>query len=386
MYFFFVLRLWSFSPVSSPCKNLSQPSNKKMVKHPSSNNWIYHERQEARLCGQHALNNLAQRREFTADQLASFAQHLDHLERQACGGRLPTVSGNVDESGNFSIQVLQLALSNQYGVTLVNILQDDVKRKVELTELDGFICNKSDHWFAIRKIRGRFWKLDSCLPRPVTISHFRLAAELESLRVDGGYSVFCVLEIDVLPQPCSCDEDRETFGGSDQYWWREDDLIADVSAARTGANDHWRLHNVGTGMRLDGKSTAKIMDTVNIEGLTDEELLQLAIQESMASVCEQSPKTEEFVNIPLLPEPRSDEPNAVRIQFRLKDGQKKVRSFLQTELVGALYTFVRECYPNDSKGFELLAGFPPRDLIKSYNHMIKEANLSGEMIQCHPLL
>jgi len=370
----------------------------------NNKNWIYHERQEALLCGQHALNNLVQRHEFSADELADFAQQLDFLERQAYNdntsttvdgfktrGQMPihaTVSSNVDESGNFSIQVLQLALSTRYHVNLVNILQDDVKSKVELTEIDGFICNNHNHWFSIRKIRGKFWKLDSCLPRPVTISHFHLAAELESLHASGGYSVFCVLEKGMLPEPCSSDEDRESFGGLDSFWWNEDDLIADVTTARTGANDHWRLNNVGTGMRLDGKSTmtTNMGNNINIDGLTDEEQLALAIQESMVSPLEQ-PKKDELVKIPLRPEPGAREPEAVRIQFRLPDGQKKVRSFLQTELVGVLYTFVKECCPDhDSTGFELLAGFPPRDLIKSYNHMIQEAKLSGEMIQCRPLL
>jgi hypothetical protein len=35
--------------------------------------WIYHERQEAMLCGQHALNNLVQASVFTPQSLASLA-------------------------------------------------------------------------------------------------------------------------------------------------------------------------------------------------------------------------------------------------------------------------------------------------------------------------
>jgi Josephin len=36
--------------------------------------WIYHERQEALLCGQHALNNLVQAPVFTTGRLADIAR------------------------------------------------------------------------------------------------------------------------------------------------------------------------------------------------------------------------------------------------------------------------------------------------------------------------
>ena len=42
--------------------------------------WIYHERQEAMLCGQHALNNLVQRNVFQPGRLAEIAHQLDHME------------------------------------------------------------------------------------------------------------------------------------------------------------------------------------------------------------------------------------------------------------------------------------------------------------------
>eukprot|EP00542_Grammatophora_oceanica_P017492 CAMPEP_0194030818 /NCGR_PEP_ID=MMETSP0009_2-20130614/4160_1 /TAXON_ID=210454 /ORGANISM="Grammatophora oceanica, Strain CCMP 410" /LENGTH=74 /DNA_ID=CAMNT_0038670825 /DNA_START=18 /DNA_END=238 /DNA_ORIENTATION=- len=42
--------------------------------------WIYHERQEALLCGQHALNNLVQAAVFSPDSLALIAHQLDEME------------------------------------------------------------------------------------------------------------------------------------------------------------------------------------------------------------------------------------------------------------------------------------------------------------------
>lgn len=42
--------------------------------------WIYHERQEALLCGQHALNNLVQACVFSPGSLAEIAHQLDEME------------------------------------------------------------------------------------------------------------------------------------------------------------------------------------------------------------------------------------------------------------------------------------------------------------------
>ena len=78
--------------------------------------YIYHERQESALCGQHCLNNLLQGAFFSPADLADIAAELDALERQMmleAGVDTPEAiaflaeeSGNVDNSGNFSIQVL----------------------------------------------------------------------------------------------------------------------------------------------------------------------------------------------------------------------------------------------------------------------------------------
>ena len=117
----------------------------------------------------------------------------DYLKRLAEG------SGNVDESGNFSIEVLRSALMSRYNIELPNIRQEGLS-KIEVTEIEGFICNRSSHWFTIRKINDRYWNLNSTLERPEVISHFRLAAEIEALQ-SSGYSVFCV--VSSLPPPCT---------------------------------------------------------------------------------------------------------------------------------------------------------------------------------------
>ena len=166
------------------------------------------------LCGQHALNNLLQSNAFSPSTLSDIAHQLDEMEltymsQNNEGGvhskdylqRIAEGSGNVDASGNFSIEVLRAALMNGYGLELPNIKQQSVlSNGSDITNIDGFICNKSSHWFAIRKINGRYWNLNSTNERPVLISHFNLAKEVEEL-IEKGYSVFCVVES--LPPACT---------------------------------------------------------------------------------------------------------------------------------------------------------------------------------------
>ncbi|TWW72119.1 Ataxin-3 [Takifugu flavidus] len=81
---------------------------------------IFHEKQEGSLCAQHCLNNLLQGEYFTPVDLSSIAHQLDEEERMrmAEGGMaseeyrtfLQQPSGNMDDSGFFSIQVISNAL------------------------------------------------------------------------------------------------------------------------------------------------------------------------------------------------------------------------------------------------------------------------------------
>jgi len=314
----------------------------------------------------------------------------DFLQRMAEG------SGNVDESGNFSIEVLRSALLSRYELSLTNVRQEQV-REVEITELDGFICNRENHWFAIRKINERFWNLNSTKERPELISHFRLAAELEALQT-SGYSVFCVVEIGKLPPLCNSEAERDERGIL-QYWWNEADLIrgggsSSVSNAQVAATkDPWK--HVGSGMRLDGKSTtaSNAIDPLCISGLTEEEMLQMAISESQITAiagndqdrrAASSNSTPPAVaNVTLTPEPPSTEENAVRLRFRLPDTRVVMRRFLKSDLVDVLYVFVGESCPvQDGRDLELKAGYPLKNISSLCGGTIEDSNLSGEVIHC----
>ena len=222
-----------------------------------------------------------------------------------------------------------------------------------------------------RRINGRFWNLNSMKERPEIISHFKLGTEIAGYQ-NSGYIVFCVPS--GLAPACKTKAQRQQ--GLPQYWWKEDDLVKGKGKdAVTAATDTWS--NVGSGMRLDGRSTTS--NENRIEGLTDDEMLQMALQASLEPVA--APTLGE--SIALTPEPPKGTPDTASIQFRLPNGKRSVRRFLKSDSVSMVYAYV-ESESSDDRGrrFELRAGFPPKDLQAIQKKTIGEAKLSGESIQC----
>lgn len=160
--------------------------------------WVYHERQESLLCGQHCLNNLLQQNLYSVGQLADVAQSLDREERLLYLDKnttateqnkyLSEASGNVDESGNFSLEVLKRALIQSNQIELVSWTGETGKQLDPMAE-EGFVVNRSSHWFTIRRIGGKWWNLNSTLGRPEPISEFFLAAFLADLHA-GRWLIF----------------------------------------------------------------------------------------------------------------------------------------------------------------------------------------------------
>jgi Ataxin-3 len=346
--------------------------------------WIYHERQEALLCGQHALNNLAQANVFSASMLAEIAQHLDTLELNVYaqnneGGRnskeyrerLAQGSHHVDEAGNFSIEVLKAAVQREYGIPLPHLSSQQRREAGEdICNLQGFLCHKSDHWFAIRNIGGRFWNLNSLLERPVVITHFTLGSEMDKW-VSQGYTVFYVES--GLPVGGVKGRTGSTSNNHAQ-WHKMSDLLRGKS---TGA-DPWEKLN-GAGMRLDGKRPGSHNESAAmiVDGLTEDEMLQIAMQESLQQPTVSVTRT---VGV-LVPEPPAGSVGAIRIQFRMPNGQRVVRRFLETDRVTHLYMFVQQYESCADRDVELLFDFPPKSLSGFRESTIREANLANETIQ-----
>lgn len=100
-------------------------------------------------------------------------------------------SGNMDDSGYFSVQVISSALQ-VWGLELVPYSSTDDRVKSDPCRMKAFICNYKDHWFTIRRLGNQWFNLNSLLSKPELISDTYLALFLAQLKNDG-YSIFVVL-------------------------------------------------------------------------------------------------------------------------------------------------------------------------------------------------
>lgn len=176
--------------------------------------YIFHEKQEGSLCAQHCLNALLQEHYYTAVDLADIGQHLDESERiqMAEAGTdskeykqfIKKPSDNYDDSGYFSIQVLQKAV-HVWGLELIpfnSSHEHAVSARKDAVNQSAYICNFKDHWFSIRKIGLQWFNLNSLLSGPELISNTYLMLFLSQLQKEG-YSIFVVTgEL----QPCYADQ------------------------------------------------------------------------------------------------------------------------------------------------------------------------------------
>ncbi|XP_010614626.1 ataxin-3 isoform X2 [Fukomys damarensis] len=163
--------------------------------------WKHIKQQEGSLCAQHCLNNLLQGEYFSPVELSSIAHQLDEEERMrmAEGGVtsedyrtfLQQPSGNMDDSGFFSIQVISNALK-VWGLELILFNSPEYQRlRIDPINEKSFICNYKEHWFTVRKLGKQWFNLNSLLTGPELISDTYLALFLAQLQQEG-YSIFVV--------------------------------------------------------------------------------------------------------------------------------------------------------------------------------------------------
>lgn len=151
-----------------------------------------------------------------------------------------------------------------------------------------------------------------------------------------------------------------------------------------------------------------------IEEMTEEEQLQEALKASMVQVNnddtimtededeevatnipntynEEKKKSDDgvtfdtsvFRRMPLEEEPTSSD--AVRIQFRMPDGQRVVRRFHKSDSIQMVYAFVYQYLDNSDNSdsvLQLRAGFPPKDLFShtSSGGTVESCGLAGGQI------
>jgi len=155
---------------------------------------IYWEKQQKAFCGVHCINNLIQCPLFEEKNFTDIANKLDTQEKELMGIKAGTkvVSQNSDKVGNFSIQVLWEAI-RLTGLQLDNLQSEQcVSARQSPVTQTGYVCNKKNHWFALRRLNERWYNLDSMSKRgPTLITDLYLSSHLKTLS-DDGYTV-CVV-------------------------------------------------------------------------------------------------------------------------------------------------------------------------------------------------
>ncbi|XP_012871718.1 PREDICTED: ataxin-3 isoform X1 [Dipodomys ordii] len=268
---------------------------------------IFHEKQEGSLCAQHCLNNLLQGEYFSPVELSSIAHQLDEEERirMAEGGVtsedyrsfLQQPSGNMDDSGFFSIQVISNALK-VWGLELILFNSPEYQRlRIDPINERSFICNYKEHWFTVRKLGKQWFNLNSLLTGPELISDTYLALFLAQLQQEG-YSIFVVkgdlpdCEADQLLQMIRVQQmHRPKLIGEELAQLKEQRVLqTDLERVLEGSD--------GSGM-LDedeeGLQRALTLSRQEID-LEDEEAdlrraIQLSMQGSSRNVCQDTPQS-----------------------------------------------------------------------------------------------
>eukprot|EP00842_Homolaphlyctis_polyrhiza_P000144 jgi/Hompol1/112/HPOL_002442-RA len=179
---------------------------------------IFHEKQEGQLCAQHCLNALLQGPYFTAVDLSQLGMELDEAEAMAMAeGNTDGIesddfrkfkrggSTNFDDSGFFSVQVIEKALAVwALGIRPIRS-KDSAHALQDPSAQSAFICNLDQHWFTLRRFGAspkRWYNLNSVFPQPEYVSEMYLGMLISQLQAEG-YSIF-VVNGD-LP---SCDADQ----------------------------------------------------------------------------------------------------------------------------------------------------------------------------------
>ncbi|KAJ7462332.1 Josephin-domain-containing protein [Mycena galericulata] len=258
---------------------------------------IYHERQEegSMLCAQHALNSLLQGNYFSAPDLSEIAHNLDLLEESYDDENSGTRSGNMDDSGFFSVQVLDNALK-VWGLNLSRWQGEEMRPfhdHPDRTQL-AFILNCEQHWFTLRRFGPHWFNLNS-FSKPEWISKLYLGMVLQQAEADG-YSVFAVTQADPSSPPALPHTEADDLGNT----------LPEPHSANRPNLQSFTSHTAG------GSSGNK--QAAAIEGMEDEDYeLQAALHASlMGDAANEHPPPVVHRNVPL---PPSGEPSSSSSPF-----------------------------------------------------------------------
>jgi hypothetical protein len=157
----------------------------------------------------------------------------------------------------------------------------------------GFICNSSEHWFAIRKVGGSWFNLNSLADGPKLVSDFYLSAQLESVKSEG-FNIFVVRG----DFPCLTRE---------QFEIRQDNQI-------------WYPLSMLVKVKADTYDLERAIQE-SLQGHDEQEEIQRAIEESLKANGEPVRNFGEL-------EAEDDGPDTFELRVRLWDGKTLSRKFV----------------------------------------------------------
>ncbi|KRX93797.1 Josephin-2 [Trichinella pseudospiralis] len=156
---------------------------------------IYHEKQYLQRCALHALNNLFQAEIFTKKQLDDICLRLSpsyllNPHRSAFG--LGNYDINVIETALQGVDVRSIDLANIVGL-IINV---PVNSKIFNFSLP-FATRR--HWFAMRKINGKFYNLDSKLTNAQCIgSDEEMLKYIFQILTNKGVQMFIIVRKEIV--------------------------------------------------------------------------------------------------------------------------------------------------------------------------------------------
>lgn len=326
---------------------------------------VYFEKQGAdRLCGVHCLNALAQGPFFSQVDLNKFAAELDKEESALLTGdpsqqpkaapRSMTISSlgnrpsshNVDDTGNFSLGVLEKALGSRFGIVVENAARRDIIQRINregLESHDGFVVNLREHWFSARAfpnpsypgVREWFF-LDSLKPGPIAVTENELWGTLQGIIQSGG-NVF-VLTKGPLP---AIGGKQKVVLKSHQYLLTRDE-IKKLLEKNLNGNEEGR----DVGKKVVTRTDWSKMGSGN------------ALNQSSSVASGEKGKSEKLKINPdcssLKPEPATSICEVITMQVREQSGDRKIRRFsLENDTVKDLCDWL-ECFVGKETQYSLV--------------------------------
>ena len=350
--------------------------------------WLYHERQEAALCGQHCLNNLMQGPHFSTGELADIARALDAEERKLmleagmtdeARAFMAQESSNVDASGNFSIQVLSQALHNRFGLVLEDSRRPDNRSIMQRPDSQsGFVLNRHSHWYCLRKIDNQWYSCNSTAMAPEKITSSGNFSNLLSILRDlasDNWTVF-VVKGDKWPQPAPRNQNAPSSNWVDPSNPPRDpneELAFGNKAARREEPKVVAFSGEGRTLGGGGAAAAAGAAAVDMSQLSEDEQLAMALSLSQ-QVAQQA-------RVPSEPLVLDEAAPTTTLQVRMADGTRKLVKANHSHTVAQLKAHVATFAPGVA--FTLKGGFPPKPL-EDDGLTLADAKLLNESIVFSP--